>query len=92
MKDEDADWLIYHLIPQDKTITPDEIQKKCGLDAAVVDASLARLERYLLIVRKDGQVRVLSVGESLIACQVKYDQSLPYTIENGVIKARKEQP
>jgi len=92
VKDEDADWLIYHNLPQDKTIAPEEIQKKCGLDAAVVDASLCRLERYLLVVRKDGQVRVLSAGEALIACQVKNDQSLPYTIENGVIRARKEEP
>ncbi|WP_292367963.1 MarR family transcriptional regulator [Methanoregula sp. UBA64] len=90
MKDEDADWLIYHLLPQDKPITPEEIQKKCGLDAAVVDASLARLERYLLIVRQKGTVRVLSIGEALVACQTKYDPSLPYTIENGVIRARKQ--
>jgi hypothetical protein len=90
VKDDDADWLIYHLLPQDKPITPEEIQKKCGLDAAVVDASLARLERYLLIVRQNGTVRVLSVGEALVACQTKYDPSLPYTIENGVIKARKQ--
>jgi hypothetical protein len=90
VKDEDADWLIYHLLPQDTTITPEEIQKKSGLEAEVVDAALARLERYLLIVRRDGQVRVLSVGEAMVACQTKYDQSLPYTIENGVIRARKQ--
>lgn len=90
MKDEDADWLIYHLLPQDKPITHEEIQKKSGLEAAIVDASLARLERYLLIVHKGGQVRVLSVGEAMVACQTKYDPSLPYTIENGVIRARKQ--
>jgi len=92
VKEQDTDWLIYHLLPQDGTITHEEIQKKSGLDAAVVDASLARLERYLLIVRTGGAVRVLSVGEALVACQTKYDQTLPYTIENGVIRARKEQP
>lgn len=92
MKDEDADWLIYHLLPQDAAITPEEIQKKSGLDAADIEASLARLERYLLIVRPEGKVRVLSIGEALVACQVKYDDALPYVIENGVIKARKQQP
>jgi len=92
VKDEDADWLIYHLLPQDTAITPEEIQRLSGLDAKAVGESLARLEQYLLVVRPEGKVRVLSVGESLVACQVKYDQSLPYTIENGVIKARKEQP
>jgi len=90
VKDEDADWLIYHLLPQDTTITSEEIQKKSGLEAATVDASLARLERALLIMRQKEGTRALSVGEALVACQTKYDQSLPYTIENGVIKARKQ--
>ena len=92
MKDEDTDWLVYHKLPQDRSVTPGEIEKACGLDPAIVEASLARLERYLLIVRSEGNVRVLSVGEALVACQVKYDDALPYVFENGVIKARKQQP
>jgi uncharacterized Zn finger protein len=60
-----------------------------GLDPCVVDASLERLERYLLIERTEGKLRVLNFGEALIRCQVKYSQDLPYTIENGVIKERK---
>ena len=50
---------------------------------------LHRLERYLLIERTEGKLRVLNFGEALIHCQVKYSQNLPYTIENGVIKERK---
>ena len=92
MKDEDADWLIYHKLPQDRAISPGEIGTLCGLDPAMVEASLSRLERYLLIVRQEGNVRVLSVGEALVACQTKYDEALPYVFENGVIKARKQQP
>jgi len=90
VKEEDADWLIYHLIAQKSEITADELADKSGLDAAVVAASLARLDHNLLIDRTGGNVRVLSVGEALIQCQVKYDNALPYVIENGVIKARKK--
>ena len=90
MKGEDADWLIYHLIAQKSNVTAEELVKESGLDAATVDASLDRLDHNLLIDRTGGKIRVLSVGESLIKCQAKYDNELPYVIENGVIKARKK--
>lgn len=90
MKEEDADWLIYHLIAQKSEITAEELVKESSLDAAAVDASLARLDHNLLINRTGPGIRVLSFGESLIKCQVKYDNELPYVIEDGVIKARKK--
>jgi DNA-binding MarR family transcriptional regulator len=90
VKGEDADWLIYHLIAQKSNVTAEELVKESGLDAATVDASLDRLDHNLLIDRTGGKIRVLSVGESLIKCQAKYDNELPYVIENGVIKARKK--
>lgn len=90
MKDEDTDWLIYHLIAQEPGITSGTLADKSGLDGAVVTASLERLDRALLIDRTDGKVRVLSVGEALVKCQAKYDDTLPYVIEDGVIKARKK--
>jgi DNA-binding MarR family transcriptional regulator len=89
VKEEDADWLIYHLITQKSEITAGELADESGLDAAAVAASLDRLDHYLLIDRTGGKNRVLSVGESLVKCQAKYDNELPYVIENGVIKARK---
>ncbi len=89
MKEEDADWVIYHLLVQEPSISVEGLVTASGLDACVVDASLKRLERYLLIERTDGKLRVLNFGEALIRCQVKYSQDLPYTIENGVIKERK---
>jgi hypothetical protein len=49
-----------------------------------------RLDHNLLINRTGSEVRVLSVGESLIKCQAKYDNELPYVFEDGVIKARKK--
>ena len=90
MKEEDADWQIYHLIAQKSTVTAGELVKESGLDAAVVDASLSRLDHNLLINRTGSTVRVLSVGESLIKCQAKYDNDSRYVIEDGVIKARKK--
>ena len=89
MKEEDTDWLIYHLIVKQPSISADTLVNASGLDPSTVDASLRRLERYLLIECRDGNVRALSFGEALIHCQIKYSDDLPYTIENGVIKPRK---
>jgi hypothetical protein len=89
MKEEDADWVIYHLLVQEPSISADGLVTASGLDPSVVDASLNRLERYLLIEKTDGKLRVLSFGEALLRCQIKHSRDLPYTIENGVIKERK---
>jgi hypothetical protein len=89
VKEEDTDWVIYHLIVKEPTITVEGLISASGFDPCVVDASLGRLERYLLIDRTEGKLRVLNFGEALIRCQIKYSQDLPYTIENGVIKERK---
>ena len=90
MKEEDADWLIYHLIVTEPLISAEGLASASGLDPCVVDVSLGRLERYLLIERTEGKLRVLNFGEALIRCQIKYSDDLPYTFENGVIKERKK--
>ncbi|MGA9085591.1 MAG: MarR family transcriptional regulator [Methanoregula sp.] len=89
MKEEDVDWLIYHIITQKGEVTADDLADVSGLDAAAVTTSLDRLDRYFLIDRTSGKIRTLSVGEALIKCQAKNDGTLPYIIENGVIRARK---
>ncbi len=89
MKEEDADWLVYHLIAEAKTPTADELVKKSGLDSTGVESSLRRLERKFLINRSEGSIRVMSVGESLMCSQVKYSEDMPFFIENGVIKEKK---
>ena len=89
MKEEDADWLIYHIIVNEPAITVERLVVLSGLDSVTMHASLKRLERYLLIERDGDKLRALNFGESLIRCQVKYSEDLPYTIENGVIKERK---
>jgi hypothetical protein len=90
VKEEDADWLIYHLIVNEPTITMERLVVLSGLDSVTMNASLERLERYLLIERNGEKLRALNFGESLVRCQVKYSDDLPYTIENGVIKERKK--
>jgi hypothetical protein len=89
VKDEHIDWLIYHLIEPTGSITAEELIKKSGLDPAKVMESILRLENNLLVEQCKGSIRQLSFGESLIRCQVRYDPSLPYTIENGIIKEKK---
>ena len=90
MKEEDTDWLIYHLIVKEPSTTVEDLVVSSGIDPGMVDASLTRLERYLLIERNGGKLRALNFGESLIRCQLKHSEDLPFTIENGVIKERKK--
>jgi len=89
VKEEDADWLIYHLIVKEPSLSAEDLVTSSGLDPGTVDASLKRLERYLLIENREGKVRALSYGEALIRCQITYSNVLPFTLENGVIKQRK---
>ena len=91
MKEEDTDWLIYHLIAGKPSLTTETLAAASGLDAAAVELSLARLERALIIGRTEDTVRVLSFGESLIKNQIKYSGDLPFVIENGVIREKKQQ-
>jgi predicted transcriptional regulator len=90
VKQEDADWRVYHQIPPAAPIRVEELAEKCGLDPVVLEDSLVRLERYCLVERDGSRVRVLTFGEALIKNQVKYEPDLPFVIENGVIKARKK--
>ena len=90
MKDEDTDWLIYHLVAQQPSSTTDGLVSASGLDLSAVEKSLERLERNLLIEQGDGRVRVLAIGEALLLCQIKNSKDLPYCIENGVIRERRK--
>jgi Mn-dependent DtxR family transcriptional regulator len=89
VKDEHIDWLIYHLIEPTGSVTLDELAHKSSLDPATVTMSVLRLEKNLLVEQCEGRVRMLSLGESLIRCQVRYYPDLPYTIEHGVIREKK---
>jgi Mn-dependent DtxR family transcriptional regulator len=92
VKEEDVDWLVYHRIPEGSPVTAGALAARCGLGIPEVESSITRLERSCLVERADGSVRLLSFGEALIRNQVKYEEDLPFTIENGVIKEKKKTP
>jgi hypothetical protein len=90
VKTEDIDWLIYHLLVPNESAAPEDLASKSGLGLPVVTASLQRLEKNFLIEMSGGRAHVISLVESLIRCQVRYDTDLPYTIDNGVIRPKKK--
>jgi hypothetical protein len=90
VKQEDVDWQVYHLIPPEAATTAEELAGKSGLGLPVIEASLARLERSCLIECAGGTVRMLNFGEALLRNQCKYEQDLPFTIENGVVRAKRK--
>ena len=90
MKQEDADWRVYHLIPPGASTTAAALAEQSGLDPSVIEDSLSRLERSCLIERDGDSVRMLNFGEALIRNQCKYEKDLPFIIENGVIRAKRK--
>jgi hypothetical protein len=89
VKEEDTDWLVYHRIPHAEPVAVADLAGLCSLAPSELEASLGRLERYCLIERKGGEVRLLTFGEALVRNQFKYDEDLPFVIENGVIRERR---
>ncbi|MDO5846794.1 MAG: hypothetical protein Q4Q20_00625 [Methanocorpusculum sp.] len=94
MNDEDTDWKIYHLIP-DEGIAFDELIKVSGMTKETVLASAARLEKILLVHTADDRVCPVSVNDFLISETLcggggaEKEDDLGIYIENGVIKVRK---
>lgn len=91
MREEDLDWFVYRSIPENGGTTTENLMTITGFESSAVIASLERLERYLLIRRSGENVRLLSIQESLIECQCRYSEDLPFTIEDGVIKAKRRE-
>jgi hypothetical protein len=90
VKEEDADWIMYHLVAQKETATIEELIAASEMDTDVVQASLARLERYLLIERSGSSVRAVTISEALLKCQIKNTTDHRFEIVDGIIKERKE--
>jgi hypothetical protein len=91
VKEEDTDWLIYHLIASGHGAAVEDLIDRSGLDRGSVEASVGRLEHYLLIQKKQEKIEALPVNKMLIWCQIRYDTLLPFTIENGVIRTKRGQ-
>jgi len=91
VKDEEIDWLVYHQVAGHEGIERGALAEACGIPERTIGDSLQRLQQSLLIELRENRIYLLSINESLIRCQIKYDQSLPFTVENGVIRAKKRQ-
>lgn len=89
MREEDLDWLVYHLLRDDTLQDSDQLAARAGCPGEELAASLERLESSLLIVREGTGYRVLSLPEFMLASQARYDPSAPFVIEGGVIRERK---
>jgi hypothetical protein len=87
MRDEDLDWEIYHALLDGKARTAAALAA-CGYDPGIVEASLCRLEKALLIERSGDAVRPLSFEEAILLCQVKNERDCPLVLENGVIRVK----
>jgi hypothetical protein len=89
VREEDLDWLVYHLLLDGSLQDSSQLAVSVGCTGEELAASLARLESLFLIVREGTGYRVLSVPEFMLACQARHDPSAPFVIEGGVIRERK---
>ncbi|MFA5295117.1 MAG: hypothetical protein WC382_06340 [Methanoregulaceae archaeon] len=91
MKNEDRDWQVYHILADIPDQDEETLSGKAGCTRDVVEASLSRLEAAFLVGKGQAGWRVLSIPETILCSQARYDTSAPFSIENGVIRVRKGQ-
>ncbi len=89
MRDEKIDWSVYHALLHGKVCTLQDLAS-IGYEPRLIEESVRRLEKYHLVERAGDAVRALSFHESLLLCQAKNDETCPFFIENGIIRARPE--
>ena len=87
MRDENLDWEIYHALIDGKVRTGADLAA-AGYDPVLVEASLCRLEKALLIERSGDAVRPLSFQEAILLCQLKNDADSSLCVEHGVIRVK----
>ena len=90
MRDEELDWSVYHALLEGKACTLQDLAG-LGYDPRFIEESVRRLEMYYLVERSGASVRVLSFQEALLLCQAKNDETCPFIVENGIVRARSEQ-
>ncbi len=91
MKEEDLDWLVYHVLLESPDLDPEALAARTGLSGDDVAASLSRLESALLVIRCGRSFRAASIPEMMLVCQCKYDRLAPFFVENGIIREKKGQ-
>ena len=90
MRDEDLDWKLYWALERCGSATVGELLALTGAEPERLEGSINRLEMNLLLEKKEDNIRLLSVNESILKCQMKYSFGSMLSIENGVIKIKKE--
>jgi hypothetical protein len=89
VKDEDLDWIVYHVLSGKGAKTEETIVRETGFPAGDIRASLTRMESNLLIECREGNYDVLSIPDMLFRCQCRYAKDSPVVIEDGVIRVKK---
>jgi DNA-binding Lrp family transcriptional regulator len=88
VKEEDQDWLIYHLLADPGRAGVKDLADRAEISPEKVEESLLRLEKQFLVQRKGDEYSILSIQEMMLRCQCRYDPGLPFEIENGEIKMK----
>ena len=88
MRNEDVDWALFHMIPENGTRTIAELAEQSGFSEDEIRASLARLQKACLIHVKGEVVCALSITDMFMMNEMQHASSDIY-IENGIIKVRK---
>lgn len=89
MREEDIDWLVFHLVDLSAAATRAGLVEATGCTDEEIAASVKRLVRAMLVQENGETIRPLSLQEMLISNQCRYDESTPFIIENGVVRPKK---
>jgi hypothetical protein len=89
VKEEDLDLLVYHLLLDGSLQDQDSLAARAGCTCEELAASLARLESCFLIATEGKGFRILSIQEFMLKCQARYDPSVRFTMDGGIIRERK---
>jgi hypothetical protein len=89
VREEDLDWLVYHLLLDGTLRDSDRLAARAGCPADELASSLARLESSFLIVRQGTWYRVVSVQEYILFSQARHDPLAAFVFEGGVIREKK---
>jgi predicted transcriptional regulator len=81
---------MYHILAARGPISFSDLSDLLKDPAEAIMASLERLQEKLLIEISGDMIRLLSIPEMLIRCQLKYSQDCRIFLENGVIKVRQD--
>lgn len=87
MKEEEIDWKLYHLLPDEEEVPVSRLAELSGFTEETVRSSLARLEKCCMISVMGDSARAVSINEFMALSELKDDPF--FCIENGVIKVRK---